>query len=53
MKNGAFVRWVGNEDFVGHYNDLPLNDPPEVKYFIEEVKAVEASIDRHGFPHFR
>ncbi|XP_014254589.1 ATP synthase subunit s, mitochondrial isoform X2 [Cimex lectularius] len=52
MKNGAFIRWIGNSDFVGHYNSLPLDPKLTGNYNIEEVKADQASISHHGFDHF-
>ncbi|XP_014254588.1 ATP synthase subunit s, mitochondrial isoform X1 [Cimex lectularius] len=53
MKNGAFIRWIGNSDFVGHYNSLPLDPKLTGNYNIEEVKADQASISHHGFDHFK
>lgn len=53
MRNGAFIRWVGNPEFVTHYNLLPLDKKIEGTFFIEEVKAnSKSSIMYYGFRHF-
>lgn len=53
MKNGAFIRWVGNPEFVSHYNLLPLDKKIEGNFYIEEVKAnSKASIMYYGFRNF-
>uniref|UniRef100_A0A8D8ZWS0 ATP synthase subunit s, mitochondrial n=1 Tax=Cacopsylla melanoneura TaxID=428564 RepID=A0A8D8ZWS0_9HEMI len=53
MRNGAYVRWMGQAEFVGHYNLLPLDKKIEGSFHIEEVKADQnASITYFGFAHF-
>lgn len=53
MKNGAFIRWVGQSEFVSHYNLLPLDKKVEGTFYIEEVKAdSQASIMYFGFSNF-
>ncbi|KAL1465792.1 hypothetical protein WDU94_005333 [Cyamophila willieti] len=53
MRNGAYLRWVGQAEFVGHYNLLPLDKKIQGMFHIEEVKADQnASITYFGFPHF-
>ncbi|KAI5711836.1 hypothetical protein M8J76_015677 [Diaphorina citri] len=53
MRNGAFIRWIGQSEFVSHYNLLPLDKKIEGTFYIEEVKADQnASIMYYGFRHF-
>ncbi|KAF6205759.1 hypothetical protein GE061_019932 [Apolygus lucorum] len=53
MRNGAHIRWVGQKDFVTHYDNLPLDPEDESIYHIEEIFAKDSSISHHGFPHLR
>ncbi|BES93491.1 ATP synthase [Nesidiocoris tenuis] len=53
MRNGAHIRWLGQEDFVAHYNSLPLDPEEHGSYHIEEIFARDATISHHGFPHLR
>uniref|UniRef100_A0A0A9ZJE5 ATP synthase subunit s, mitochondrial n=7 Tax=Lygus hesperus TaxID=30085 RepID=A0A0A9ZJE5_LYGHE len=53
MRNGAHIRWVGQEDFVTHYDNLPLDPEDESVYHIEEIFAKDSSISHHGFPYLR
>uniref|UniRef100_A0A1B6GLH0 Uncharacterized protein n=1 Tax=Cuerna arida TaxID=1464854 RepID=A0A1B6GLH0_9HEMI len=52
MRNGAMVRWKGQNQFVNHYDKLPKDDDTG-KYRLQEVDATESSISHHGFPHFK
>uniref|UniRef100_A0A069DPT9 Putative atp synthase subunit s mitochondrial n=1 Tax=Panstrongylus megistus TaxID=65343 RepID=A0A069DPT9_9HEMI len=52
MRNGAFIRWQGQPNFLSHYDNLPLDENDKAPYYIEEVDATDASISHHGFPHF-
>ncbi|VVC27728.1 Hypothetical protein CINCED_3A003958 [Cinara cedri] len=52
MKNGAQIRWKGCEEFVNHYNCLPIKSRGQ-QFQIEEVYAGrESSISSIGFPFF-
>nr|CAD7567203.1 unnamed protein product [Timema californicum] len=50
MKNGAFVKWENESDFLKNYDCLP---PEDDRRHIVEVDATEASITYLGFAHFR
>ncbi|KAJ3650245.1 hypothetical protein Zmor_021943 [Zophobas morio] len=49
LRNGAFVKWVNEYDFITDYNKLPCD---ETKVYIIEVDATEASVMHYGFEHF-
>nr|CAD7439923.1 unnamed protein product [Timema bartmani] len=49
MKNGAFVKWENESDFLKNYDCLP---PEDDRRHIVEVDATEASITHIGFAHF-
>nr|CAD7589187.1 unnamed protein product [Timema genevievae] len=50
MKNGAFVKWENESDFLKNYDCLP---PEDDRRHIVEVDATEASITHIGFAHFK
>nr|CAD7423442.1 unnamed protein product [Timema monikensis] len=50
MKNGAFVKWENESDFLKNYDCLPSEDD---RRHIVEVDATEASITYLGFAHFK
>lgn len=51
MRNGALIRWRGQNQLVSHYDQLPKDEDKGV-YYIQEVDATDASISHHGFAHF-
>lgn len=52
LRNGALVQWMGANEFVTDYNELPLDKAEKGQYFIKAVDATDASIMAVGFPHF-
>ncbi|XP_066993383.1 ATP synthase subunit s, mitochondrial-like [Anabrus simplex] len=53
MRNGAFIKWSGDQEYTKDYNALPetSKEHPCIR-FIEEIDATEASILYVGFIHF-
>ncbi|XP_069687756.1 ATP synthase subunit s, mitochondrial [Periplaneta americana] len=49
MRNGAFVKWTDDNEFLKDYNALPMEG--DVKH-IKEIDATDASIMHYGFQHF-
>ncbi|XP_034252962.1 ATP synthase subunit s, mitochondrial [Thrips palmi] len=52
LRNGALVQWMGANDFVTDYNELPLDKKERGRYFIKAVDATDSSVMSMGFPHF-
>lgn len=49
MRNGAFVKWTNDREFLKDYNALPAEG--DIRY-IQEVDATDSSIMHYGFEYF-
>lgn len=50
MRNGAFVKWTNDSEFLKDYNLLP---PEGYIRYIKEIDATDSSIMHYGFEYFR
>ncbi|XP_066593177.1 ATP synthase subunit s, mitochondrial isoform X2 [Prorops nasuta] len=50
LRNGAFVRWKNNDEYLKDYNVLIAEQEQQ---FIEAVDATDSAISYIGFPHFQ
>lgn len=49
MRNGAFVKWTDDCEFLKDYNALPAEE--HVRY-IQKIDATDSSIMHYGFGYF-
>jgi hypothetical protein len=49
MRNGAFIKWTNDREFLKDYNALPAEG--DVRY-IQAVDATDSSIMHYGFGYF-
>jgi hypothetical protein len=49
MRNGAFVKWTDDREFLKDYNALPAEG--DIRY-IQEIDATDSSVMHYGFEYF-
>jgi hypothetical protein len=49
MRNGAFVKWINDHEFLKDYNALAAEG--DVRY-IQKIDATDSSIMHYGFGYF-
>ena len=49
MRNGAFVKWTNDCEFLKDYNALPTEG--DIRY-IQAVDATDSSVMHYGFEYF-
>lgn len=53
MRNGALVKWKGQNAFLTSYDNLPRDDEAAEKpFYLHEIDASNSSIAHHGFAYF-
>ncbi|XP_075226779.1 ATP synthase subunit s, mitochondrial isoform X2 [Lycorma delicatula] len=52
MRNGALIKWTHSNNYIRHYNNLPLNEEDKGNYLLKEVDATNSGIAYFGFQHF-
>jgi hypothetical protein len=49
LRNGAFIKWMGTEDYLNDYNSLPKE---RTNLHLQRVDATNSAIHHVGFPYF-